>query len=71
MTVTKGPHDHPIGTEASRCPRCGNGILFFVDCIGTKNMVLECANCRTRFYKDCGCELYELTEEMLAEIKEK
>lgn len=65
----RGPHDRPIGTEASRCPHCHKGILYYVDCIGNKSMVLECIQCKKRFYKDCGCELYELTNEAMAQFQ--
>jgi hypothetical protein len=56
----KEVHKHPVGTEASRCPRCGQGILYYVDCVEGRNLVLECTLCTQRYYRECGCELSEL-----------
>jgi hypothetical protein len=69
MSGNKHDHEHPIGTEASKCPSCKKGILFFIDCIGGKSMILECIHCKKKFYKNCGCELFELDEEMLLEMQ--
>jgi len=65
MTAMESGPGHPIGTEASKCPKCHQGLLFFVDCIGGKSMVLECMHCRQRFYQSCGCELFELNDDDL------
>lgn len=62
-------YGHSIGTEMSKCPKCGQGILFFTDCLGGRSMVLECARCKSRFYKNCGCELFDLTDELYQELQ--
>ena len=60
MNAEEHVQQHPIGTETSRCPKCGQGLLFFTDCIGGKSMVLECAKCKSRFYKNCdlSCSIF-------------
>ncbi len=64
--MTRAIHQYrPI----SKCPKCGKGILFFTDCIGGKSMVLECARCKSRFYKNCDCELFELTDQIMEELQ--
>jgi hypothetical protein len=71
MHAEQTRHGHPLGTEITKCPACHQGLLFFVDCIGGKSMVLECAHCRKRWYKNCDCELFELDEEgQIAETKQ-
>jgi hypothetical protein len=69
MDLKDYAHQHPVGTETSKCPKCGHGLLFFTDCIGGKSLVLECAKCKSRFYKNCDCELFDLTDEIFAALQ--